>query len=499
MSGIKKLAGQTMWYGLSTIAAKFINYILTPYITFKFTNAQYGEMSIIYSFIPFMNIIFTYGMETAYFRYANTYDAKKIYNTISISIIISSIIFSVIMLLMAKPLTTLLTIEADNNYLVLAVCIIFLDALSTLPFAKLRQENRPLKFAFIRITSILINVFCIYFFLSLCPNWLKENPTHWCSKFYQPNFAVGYILIANIVQSLFTLLLLSKEFFSFSLNFDTKLWKEMMLYSLPLIIAGFGGMINETFDRIMLSWWAPVQTEMAAKSEVGIYAACYKLSILITLSVQAFRMGAEPFFFKKSKDADAKKTYARVMNFFVITVCFMFLLVALYLDIWKHFIQNANMWQGLHIVPILLLANIFLGIYYNLSIWYKLVNKTNVGALITIFGVVITLVINYFFIPYYSYTACAWATFACYGSMMVLSYLWGQKEYPVPYEWVKLCSYIFVAVALYFIHTILIKHFTTFWFSVTIASLLVLLFSFIVFIKEKSELKNLPIFNKLIK
>lgn len=480
-----------MWYGLSSIAARFINYLLTPYLTFKFSESQYGEMSVVYAFIPFMNIVFTYGMETAYFRFVNKLDATKVYNTINISIVISSIIFSLFLLLIHQPLATILTIENQTSYLFLAIVIIVLDALTTIPFAKLRQDNKPKKFAFIRIVGILINILCIYFFLSLCPSWIEENKNHWCSKFFNPNFAVGYVLVANIIQSGLTLILLYKEFFSFRWKFDYIIWKKLMLYSLPLLVAGFGGMINETFDRIMLSWWAPVQNEMAAKAEVGIYAACYKLAILISLSVQAFRMGAEPFFFKKSSQNDAQHTYARIMKFFVISVCFMFLIVVLYLDIWKEFIRNPKMWVGLKAVPILLLANIFLGIYYNLSIWYKLVNKTMAGAYITLIGAIITIAINYIFIPYYSYMACAWATLACYGSMMIISYLLGQKEYPIPYDLRKILFYLVLIIITYFLYYITSGSINHQWLNLTIATLYLIGFIVVVIFLEKNELRKI--------
>jgi len=491
LSNIKKLAGETMWYGLSSIAARFLNYLLTPYLTYKLSKAGYGEMSIIYAFIPFMNIIFTYGMETAYFRFVNKNDKKIVYSTISISILISTVLLSLLLILFHHPLATLLTIQEHSDYLYCAIIIIALDALTTIPFAKLRQDGRPIKFAVIRIISILINIAFTYFFLSICPAWLKENPNHWCSKFYNADWAVGYVLVANIIQSAITLLLLSKEFFAFEWKFDNKLWKDIMLYSMPLIIAGFAGMINETFDRIMLGWWAPVNSAEAAKAEVGIYAACYKLAILITLSVQAFRMGAEPFFFKQAKEKNAPETYARVMKFFVITLCFMFLAVVLYLDIWKHFIQNPTMWVGLKVVPVLLLANMFLGIYYNLSIWYKLGDKTIAGAYITVIGAAITLFINYFFIPYYSYMSCAYATFACYGSMMLVSYLWGQKEYPIPYAWKKLLAYIVVVVLLNIAHKNIIQLYDKYWFSLFSATILFGCFALLIIYFEQKEIKSL--------
>ena len=488
-----------MWYGVSSIAARFINYLLTPYLTFKFTEAQYGEMSIVYSFIPFMNVVFTYGMETAFFRFANHADKKNVFNTTGLSMIFTTVLFTLALILIQHPLSVLLQVTTHPEYLSLSAALIALDALCIIPFAKLRQDGKPKKFAFIKVGGILINMFSVYFFLSICPHMLAKDPASWVGRFFDPNWAVGYVLLANVIQNAITLLLLSKEMLSIEFTIDKKLWKEMMLYGVPLILAGFAGMINETFDRIMLGWWAPVTTVEAAKAEVGIYSACYKLSILISLAVQAFRMGAEPFFFKQSKEENAPKVYARVMKFFVITLCFMFLMVSMYLDIWKLFIRNPKMWVGLKVVPILLLANMFLGIYYNLSVWYKLGNKTVAGAYITIIGAVITLAINWVLIPYFSYMACAWATFACYGTMMVISYVWGQKEYRIPYATRKLVAYLVIVVLLYFIHLGATYLLQAQWFSLAFATLLLILFARFILLIEKKEFQKFPIIGQYIK
>jgi O-antigen/teichoic acid export membrane protein len=498
LSGIKKLAKQTLWYGLSSIAARLINYLLTPYLTYKLSIEIYGEQSLIYSFIPFMNVVFTYGMETAFFRFSNNKDQQQVYNTTSISLIVSTLFLSTLLILFRTPIAMALQIDANPEYIILAAVIIGIDALCGIPFAKLRQENKPLKFAFIKIGGILVVVFTTYFFISVCPNLVANNTNHWMVQYYRADWAVGYILLANLIQNIIVLLLLSKEFFGFEWKFNKALWKEIMVYSLPLIIVGFGGMINEVFDRLMLGWLAPVSSLKAAKTEVAIYSACYKLSILITLAVQAFRMGAEPFFFKQSQESNAPKVYARVMKLFVITLCFMFLMVALYLDIWKQFIRNPNMWVGLQVVPILLLANMFLGIYYNLSVWYKLSNKTMAGALITIIGAAITLGINWFFIPYYSYLACAWATFSCYGTMMVISFVWGQKAYPIPYAWKKLVAYIVIVVAIFFIQKGLLYFYDPFWFKLSTGTLLLTIFTWFILLVEKKEFKKLPVVGKYI-
>jgi len=498
LSEIKKLAGQTLWYGLSSIAARLINYLLTPYLTYKLSIEIYGEQSLIYSFIPFMNVVFTYGMETAFFRFSNNKDQQQVYNTTSISLIVSTLFLSTLLILFRTPIAMALQIDANPEYIILAAAIIGIDALCGIPFAKLRQENKPLKFAFIKIGGILVVVFTTYFFISVCPNLVANNTNHWMVQYYRADWAVGYILLANLIQNIIVLLLLNKEFFGFEWKFNKALWKEIMVYSLPLIIVGFGGMINEVFDRLMLGWLAPVSSLKAAKTEVAIYSACYKLSILITLAVQAFRMGAEPFFFKQSQESNAPKVYARVMKLFVITLCFMFLMVVLYLDIWKQFIRNPNMWVGLQVVPILLLANMFLGIYYNLSVWYKLSNKTMAGALITIIGAAITLGINWFFIPYYSYLACAWATFSCYGTMMVISFVWGQKAYPIPYAWKKLVAYIVIVVAIFFIQKGLLYFYDPFWFKLSTGTLLFTIFTWFILLVEKKEFKKLPVVGKYI-
>lgn len=498
-SSIKKLAGQTIWYGASSIFARLLNYLLTPYLTYKLSGPAYGEMNLVYAAIPFLNTVFLYGMETAYFRYIQKDEHKnQIYGTASISVFATTFLFTACILLFHKQIAEFIRIREHPEYIIFSAFIIAFDALSALPFAKLRQEERPRKFAFIRVTGILLNIAIVYFFLSVCPALLKKNENSPFLLLYNKNFGVGYILIANLAQSVFQLLVLHKELFRFQWKFNFGLWKEIMLYSLPLTIAGFAGIVNETFDRIMLGWWAPVSSESEALYQVGIYGACYKLSILISLFIQAFRMGAEPFFFKQASQESAPKTYARVMKFFVITITLMFLVVALYLDIWKYFIQNKKMWEGLKVVPILLFANMFLGIYINLSVWYRISHKTTPGAYITLIGAAITLVINYLFIPRYSYMACAWATFLCYGSMMVISYVWGQKEYRVPYAWRKLLAYMVIVAILYFLHHWITGIWKNTWLSLGLATVFLIAYLLFILQIEKKEFQKLPYVGKWI-
>ncbi len=505
MSSIKKLAGQTMWYGVSSIAARFLFYLLTPYLTSKLSVTGYGDMSIVYAAIPFLNVIFTYGIETAYFRFASKDEYKKdIYSTATISVLCSTVFLTILLILSRSSLAHLLRLDSHREFITYSALIIACDTLATLPLAKLRLAQRPRKYAMIMISKIIIQIGVIYFLLSICPQLAAEKPDGFIATFYDPHYGVGYIIIANLCAAFFALIFLYKELFSFQFKFNKRVWLTMMAYSLPLLIAGFGGMINETFDRIMLSWLAPVSGINAAKDEVAIYSACYKLSILISLFIQAFRMGAEPFFFKQSEGQNPQKVYARVMKFFVITITVMFLVVAMYIDIWKYFLSTdpvklKTYWTGLKVVPILLLANMFLGIYYNLSIWYKLTNKTISGAYITLIGAAITLVINYIFIPFFGYMACAWATFFCYGSMMVISFLWGQKAYRIPYAWKKLCAYIVIVVLLYFIHSAIVYFFDGFILNLVIATLLLLMYLWFIVMVEKKELQKIPIVNKFIR
>ena len=491
MSSIKKLVSQTAWYGLSSIAARFISYLLTPYLTYKLTDVAYGENSIVYAFIPFLNVIVTHGMETAYFRFGSKENEEKIYNTSALSMMVVTGMVLAGLIIWSAPLSQLLQITTHPDYIHLMAVVVALDALATIPFSRLRLQGKPKKFAFIKVGGILINIIATYALISSLPHYASTHPDSWITKMYQPGWEVGYILVAGIIQNVFVMLLLQKEIRALRFSFDFKLWGEMMLYALPLIIVGFGGMINETLDRLMLGWWAPGGSVDANKALVGIYSACYKLAILITISIQAFRMGAEPFFFKQAESDNAPKTYARVMKFFVITLCIMFLSVVLYLDIWKEFIRNPNMYVGLKVVPILLIANMFLGVYYNLSIWYKLSNKTMSGAWITLLGAFITILINYLAIPYFGYMASAWATFFCYGTMMVVSYQWGQKVYPVPYATKKLIAYFIIALLVYGINTLIHLVSQNQPFNYLFAT--ILLFAFIAFVAriEKKEIKLL--------
>lgn len=496
MSGVKKLAGQTLWYGASSIFGRFLNYLLTPLLATIFASADYGKITTLFAIAAFLNILYTYGLETAYFRFTAKEPEAKVYNTCVSSLFITTTLLTTIFLILSKPIASFLEIPNNPEYVQWVILIVALDTLAVLPFSKLRFTGRPRKFAFLKIINILINVGLVLFFLYWCKNAAKDS--FWF-ELYNPNIGLGYVIIATLVASGITLLLLLPELFHFKFSINKIFWKELMTYSWPLIIVGLAGMVNELIDRFMLLKLVPGTTEQAY-SQSGIYGANYKLAILIVLFIQAFRMGAEPFFFKQSTQEHAQRTYARVMKFFVIACCFCFLGVVLFLDIWKYFMgsRHPEYWEGLVVVPILMLAKLFLGVYYNLSIWYKLTNKNITGAWITIGGAIITVIINFLLIPKMGYMACAIATLCCYGYMMAISYKMGQKHYPIPYAWKKLTAYVVICVLLFGIHQIAIYFFKANWFSHVLALVLIGFFTILIFKIEKKEFQKIPYLNKLV-
>jgi O-antigen/teichoic acid export membrane protein len=500
LGSIKKLAGQTFWYGLSSIFGRFLNYLLTPLLATLFASAEYGKITTLFTIAAFLNIIYTYGLETSYFRFSSLQPEPKVYNTCSTSILITTILFSAILLFNTDNIAAFLELPGHPEYIAWVIIIVALDTFCVMPFAKLRYSGRPRKFAAIKILNILINIGFVVFFLVVCKNAYDKNAGNLFAGIYSPSIGYGYVIMANLIASAVTLLLLMKEFLQFRLRLNPRFWKEIMHYSWPLIIVGFGGMVNETIDRIMLLKLYPGTVEEAF-SQTGIYGANYKLAVLIVLFIQAFRMGAEPFFFRQSTEADAPKIYARVMKFFIIACCFCFLAVVLFLDIWKYFMgtRHPEYYTGLKVVPMLMVAKIFLGAYYNLSIWYKLTHRNLAGAWITIGGAVITILFNWFFIPVFGYMACATATILCYGFMMVASFLLGQKHYPVPYAWKKLLAYIFICIALFGIHQAFLLLHLNAWVNRTAGLFLLLLFALLLLKVEKNELKGIPVLGKIIK
>lgn len=448
MSQLKKLASQTAVYGLSQIVGRFINYLLVPLHTTLFDTAAFGVNTLMYSYVTFFNVLLTYGMETAFFRFSQKQENKnEVYSTALTSLVSTSLFFCLLFVSLSPQIAALIRVDGHPEYVVYFALIISFDAISAIPFAYLRQQNKALKFALIKNASIFLNILLNLYFLILCPYVKKEYAIN--LPFFNGSVEIGQIFISNLVASAVTLPFLWKELKQIkNARFNKTIWKDMLLYGLPLMVVGFAGMINETLDRIIISnFYTDTQEGMSA---TGIYGANYRLSILMSLFIQAFRYAAEPFFFNHSSNSDKRTIYAEVMNWFVLVCLVLFLTVTLYIDVFKHFI-NERYWEGLNVVPILLLANMFLGIYYNLSIWYKLSDNNNKGAMISIVGAIITIVANLILVPIYGYTGCAWATLLCYGCMVILCYTMGAKYYPIPYNVVRLILYTLFALFIYVI------------------------------------------------
>ena len=451
---IKQLFGQTAVYGLGIVLPRLLNYLLlTPFYTRVFEKATYGVITELYAYVVFLLVILTYGMETGFFRYtSNSNQKEKVYTTVLSALFITSSLFIISMLLWGGDVSRVLGYASNPEYIKWLAIIVGVDAFTSIPFARIRLYNRAGKYAFIRIVEVSINIGLNLFFLYYCP---KHQESELVSMVYREEIGVGYVLIANMIASLSKIfLLLSEILAAFRSTFDRKLMNTLLRYSYPLLVAGLAGTVNEALDRILLKHMIPA--DQNPMEQLGIYGANYKLAVLMTLFVQMFKYAAEPFFFSKSGEKNAKKLYADVMTFFVVAGLFIFLLVNLYLDYFILFIGKSFR-EGSHIVPVILMANLVMGIFFNLSIWYKLTNKTKIGAVLVILGALITVVINLLFIPKYGFLASAWAHLICYSVMVVLSYLWSRKHYAVPYRIGRILVYMAFALVIYFINELLLQ------------------------------------------
>lgn len=480
MSKIKKLAGQTAIYGLSSIVGRLLNYLLVPLHIYYFAEDKhhYGALSELFAWVAFLMIVLTFGMETTYFRFLNAEkDKEKIYNQSFLMVLLINAIIIVPLLLFSSSLAEAMLFGDHTNYVLLLLVIVCIDAVSSLPLAKLRAEENAKRFAIIQFASIGVNIFLNVVLLALFFD--KENPA----------VGVSLILLANLIASGTKLLLLRHSFLKIKFTLDKALAVKMLKYAFPIAIAGFAFVVNEAIDRILLKQilFAETNNLIYAEAQVGIYSACYKLAMLVTLFLQAYRYAAEPFFFSQEKEKDKNKTYVKIMNYFIGALCFCFLGVALNLDIFKHFITNSSYYVGLSVVPILLMANVFSGIYINQSIWYKLSNQTKFGAYIAVFGALITIVLNILFIPTYGFMACAWTTLIVYAVQMITSYILGQKHYPIPYNLRKFGLYLITAVIFFLITKWIGLAFG--WAQIIFHNLLIIAFAGLVWFMEKPKVK----------
>ena len=449
MGIIKKLASQTAIYGLSSIFGRFLNYLLVPLYTYYFSAAEYGVVSEFYAYAGFFSVLLLFGFETGYFRFRDKEHTGRdvAYSTALIFVVLVNLGFFLAILLINARLSAALHYANHPEYVLCFSLILILDAIASIPFARLRAEDKAFRFAGIKVTEIGVTVLLSLFFIIYCPKLYAENPQSWISPVYYPAIGIGYIFIANLMASVVKFLFLAPQLKGLAWGFDRELFGRMFRYSLPMVVIGFAGIINEMLDRALLKYLLPYDFQTNMKM-LGIYSACYKLSILMSLFIQAFRYAAEPFFFAYSGSSDARAVYAKVLKFFVIFCVFIFLLVTLFIDFFKYFLGE-EFRAGLEVVPILLLANLCLGIYVNLSIWYKLTDRTLMGASVSLAGALLTIGLNVWWIPVWGYVGSAWATLACYAGMAIASYLLGRRYYPVAYEVKRVLAYIVLGVGLY--------------------------------------------------
>lgn len=479
LSLYKNLFKQTLIYGLATVLPRLISFILNPiYVKFLPDRSMMGEVSIIFSYLVFFNVFLSYGMETAFFRFYNAQDdKKKVISTSTISLFWSSIGFLVIGLLFRNTLSK--WSDIDVEYITYTLWILTLDALTIIPFSKLRVEKKPIQYAVIKVSNTLINLALTLLFLGLFPYLVKQDSSVFFKSIYIENFQIGYIFIANLIASLATFLVLIPNYTQIRWQFDFALWKQMMRYGYPILFAGIAFAINEHFDKILLDWFhVPL-------ADIGAYSACYKIGMFMVLFRTAYSLGIEPFFFSHAGNENAPQTYATITKYFVIFGSFISLAVIAFIDLLKQpLVPNAAYWDAIKVVPLIVFANFFLGIYTNLSVWYKLIDKTLFGAYISFVGALVTLALNYLLIPKYSYYGSALATIAAYGSMMIISYHLGKKKYPIPYDFNRIFSYLGLSIGF----SILAFYVDYIRDNYPLKVLLLLVFLFFIYRSEKETL-----------
>ncbi|MES2379257.1 MAG: oligosaccharide flippase family protein [Bacteroidota bacterium] len=469
MSTVKKFAGETAIYGLSTVISRTLNFFLTPILAGALPAKVYGIFTKMYSYASILNAIIAFGMETTFFRYLNKHpeNKSKIYSNSFLAIAGMAFAFFLATIFFADPIAQWIrsgkteTVADYSFYVKCFIYILIADAFCVIPFAKLRADGKPKRYALIKFLNVLLVVSLNLVFLFAIPYIIKHNlaGASWMASWYKFHW-VGYVFFANLIASILTLLLLLPEILQLKLQFDWEIFKQMLAYSAPVLIANISFIINENIDKLMLGWLLPPNI---SDQEVGIYGACAKIALFLSIFIQAFRLGAEPFFFSHAKNKNSGQTYARIMDYFIIAICLIFVGVIANIELLKYFIRASDpvqrqiYWSGLGVVPLLLFGYVSLGIYMNLSVWYKLSDQTKYGLYISGVGAILTIVLNFIFIPKYSYMASAWVSLIAYATMMVLSYVWGQKNYPIPYDLKKnfayiISSMIFVYLSFYVFH-----------------------------------------------
>ena len=496
MAGLKSLAKDTAIYGLSSIIGRFLNYLLVPLYTIKLSAASggYGVVTNIYAMTALLLVVLTYGMETGFFRFANKKDEDplKVYSSTLITVGGSSVLFVLFCLVFIDPIAGFLGYADHPEYIAMMAIVVALDAFQCIPFAYLRYRKRPIKFAGIKMLFVVSNILLNLFFLVLCP-WLNAHSPETISWFYDPGYGVGYVFLANLICTSLQMLFFVNELRGFQYVLDKALIKRMFSYSFPILILGLAGILNQTVDKIIFPFLLDNANE--ARVQLGIYGAASKIAMVMAMFTQAFRYAYEPFVFGKEKDGDSRQTYASAMKFFVIFTLLAFLAVMFYMDILRYII-TPDYWPGLKVVPIVMAAEMFMGVYFNLSFWYKLIDETRWGAYFSLIGCVIIVLLNIIFVPIYGYIACAWAGLAGYFTVTLLSYFVGQKKYPINYDLKGIGLYVLLAAVLYVASVFIVPENVVFRLLFRTG----LLFVFIAFIVKKDlPLKQIPLLNHFIK
>lgn len=477
MSKIKRLAGETVLYGLGSIVPRFLNFLLVYLHTRVLPPEEYGIITDVLAFVAFLNVLYAFGMETAYFRFATKpgADERNVFNLAQTTVVVISLTVSILLLLFAKPIADSFGFNQHVEYIYWTVGIMFIDAMVIIPFSRLRLQKKALQFAVGKLVNVLIAVALNIYFLKVV---------------YNPTIGFAYVLLATLIANFFYLIFFARSLLSWRPAYDKALSREMIRYAYPVMITGLAGMTNEMFSRKTLHYWLPEDFYhgRSAAYVLGIFGACYKFAVIMNLTIQAFRYAAEPFFFSNAAEKNSPELFARVNHYFVVVCCIILLGVSINLDVLKYFIGQEGYWEGLDVVPILLLSYLFLGIYYNVSVWFKLTDKTYWGTYITIGGAVITIVANYFLIPIAGYMGSSWATLLCYLGMAVACYLLGQKRYPIPYTVAQDLGYIVFTTALvYIVYAIKISNQ---WLASSFHILVIAVYLLVIYFLERRHLKG---------
>jgi O-antigen/teichoic acid export membrane protein len=448
VSKLKKLAGETVLYGMGSIVPRALNFLLVPLHTINmFSKAEYGVITKLFAVVAVANVVYMMGMETAFFRFATKpgADRKKVFNLTQTVVVSVSSLLTLLLIVFATPLSAYAGSGAHPEYIVWIALLMFIDAVVAIPFARLRLEKKAMLFASIKIANVVLLLGLNYYFLKVS---------------YNPAIGVGYVFLANLAANALFVFVFFETLLTWRPTWDKSLSPQLFSYAYPVMITGVAGMMNEMFSRYMLDWWLPegFYPNTTREEAGGIFGACYKFAIFMNLGIQAFRYAAEPFFFSSAADKNSRALFAKVNHFFILACCVVLVAIGINMDVFKYFVGEPY-WVGIEVVPVLLLAYLFLGVYYNMSAWFKLTDRTHYGTLITFVGVAITVAGNYFLIPLAGYMGSSIAAFLCYFTMAVLCYAFGQKYYPIPYRTGSALVYITLSfVLVYSINAVHVSH-----------------------------------------